>query len=221
MNIHVPKALQAWSFTLRGAFITHNKSSLKPNSNSRQFTVKVVVEPSSSTILYPVVGHYPCKDCTHCKLHLFSHKSPASQSIASQLFTIAFFNQKTEFQKNHKQSHGRLQTMCALSTWLLTTILTTYILPLGSISKLCLGSWGLQSTGSTGTALAHPGVTSSATFWSGAARKVMTCLEHHRLSRSGWRSWISQSSSTRCVSRSAQESSFAQPAIAANSLTYF
>ena len=43
------------------------------------------------------------------------------------------------------------------------------------ISKLCLGSWGLQSTRSTrsaGTALAHPGMTSSATFWSGAAVMV-------------------------------------------------
>src|SRR5258707_13327071 len=51
-------------------------------------------------------------------------------------------------------------------------------------------------------------------FWSGATRKVMTCLEHHHLSRRGWKSWISQtaynhcfswSSWSRCVSRSAQE----------------
>ena len=46
------------------------------------------------TILYPVLGHYPCKDCAHHKSHLFSHKSPASQSITSQLCMIAFFNQK-------------------------------------------------------------------------------------------------------------------------------
>src|SRR5258705_12570465 len=100
------------------------------------------------------------------------------------------------------------------------------------ISKLCLGSWGLQSTGSTGstgTASAHPGVTSSATFWSGAARKVMTCLEHHHLSRSGWRSWISQtaynccfsqSSWSGCVSRSAQECSLGQLVMAGNMLNY-
>src|SRR5258708_30381714 len=50
--------------------------------------------PKPTTILYPVLGHYPCKDCAHHKSHLFSHKSPASQSITSQLCMIAFFNQK-------------------------------------------------------------------------------------------------------------------------------
>ena len=50
--------------------------------------------PKKFTILYLVLGHYPCKDCAHHKSHLFSHKSPASQSITSQLCMIAFFNQK-------------------------------------------------------------------------------------------------------------------------------
>src|SRR5258708_6076757 len=73
------------------------------------------------------------------------------------------------------------------------------------IGKLCLGSWGLQSirsTGSTRTASAHPGMTSSATFWSGAARKVMTCLELTTFPGVAGRSQISQTAYNCCFSQS-------------------
>ena len=46
-----------------------------------------------------------------------------------------------------------------------------------------LGAPEHQEHRSAGTASGHPGMTKSATFWSGAARKVMTCLD---LSTSGW-----------------------------------
>ena len=57
-----------------------------------------------------------------------------------------------------------------LATWKANSDLSqfnTENAPEDLISKLCLGSWGLQSirsTGSTGTASAHPGMTSSALF---------------------------------------------------------
>jgi len=46
-----------------------------------------------------------------------------------------------------------------------------------------LGAPEHQEHRSAGTALAHPGMTKSATFLSGAARRVMACLD---LSMSGW-----------------------------------